>query len=561
MFSTMSIKSIKLLAARILNIPRRIRRIIRGRQFPVIPKTDRQPSRPISFVVVKFSDEIKHNILISPCVSNPLNQLVIVDNTSNIHYDSLSVAINDGISQAVNDIIIVVHEDVFLPENWQERFEEVLEKLEETDPKWGVLGTAGLTFDDISIGHYSDPTNYCNFFPDGGPFEKVKTVDEHLMVFRKSSGLQMDGLHPGIHGIGTDLVISAQENGMSCYVIDAPSVHKYHDANGNKIKWAFQSAKIVDRANFAYIADKECCDDYVSHKWPKFTPFDSIVTHYKVWLDPNEELKKIPEEILDCIDNPIILLGKGGGGSRLLSFLVEDCGVCLGNELNISGDCIDMTVPIYKAVIEKYSCKAGWQKSLIAPELRLAAAKMLMEMPEEKRTLWGFKLPENLVLLPELNAAFPKAKYVQMLRNPVATCLRRTHMTARLDNQVGRVTLPLAYRAAGLDVKQILKEPTAVHMARTTQHQLSMAINFCRENFNNENYLEIRFEDLIKNPAGVLEKFSRWLNVKPIGKKLLESVDKKRASNPDASFPEEIDEKVKEILEPIFKILDTNFTD
>ena len=525
---------------------------MRGRQFPVIPKSDRQPSRPISFVVVRFSKEIDHNIMISPCVHNPINQLIIVDNTSNIHYDSLSGAINSGLEQAENDLVVIVHEDVFLPENWQAKFEEVLEKLEKNDPQWGVLGTAGLTFDDISIGHYSDPTNYCNIFPNGGPFEKVKTVDEHLMVFRKSTGLKMDELHPGIHGIGTDLVINAQENGLNCYVIDAPSVHKYQDANGEKIKWAYQSTKIVDRANYAYLADKECCDDYVSHKWKKLTPFDSIVTHYKVWRDPNDELKKIPDKILEkFLDNPVILLGKGGGGSRLLSFLVEDCGVCLGNKLNISGDCIDMTIPIYKAVIEKHSCKADWQKNLIVPELRLAAAKMLLEMPEEKRKLWGFKLPENLILLPELNSAFPNAKFVQMLRNPVSTCLRRTHMTARLDNQIGRVTLPLAYREAGLDVKQILKDPTAIHMARTTLHQINMTMEFCRENFNNKNYIEIQFEDLIKNPIEILEKLSSWLGVSPKGNKLVSSVDKKRASNPGTTFLPEIEEKVKEVLKSV----------
>lgn len=544
------------LVSRISNFLCRKYRIIENRRFPIIRIRGKTLSRPISFVVVRFSDEIDHNILISNCVHNPLNQLIIVDNTSNIHFQNLSVAINEGIEQAENDLIVIVHEDVFFPENWQLKFEEVLQKLESNDLKWGVLGTAGLTFDDKLVGHFSDPKVYFNFFSNGETFEKVKTVDEHLMVIRKSSGLRMDSLHPGIHGIGTDLVISAQQSAMNCYVIDAPSVHKYRDATGNIISKASQSAKIVDRKNYAYIADKECCDDYISHKWAKLTPFDSPSSHYEVWKDPREEIKLIPKEIIEYLDNPIILLGKGGGGSRLLSFLVSDCGVYLGNKINYSGDCMDMVVPIYKAVITKYACKSKWQKELLIPELRLAAARMLVNMPKEKRKLWGFKLPENLFLLPELDSAFPNARYVQLFRNPLSICLRRTHMTARLDNQIGRVTLPLAYREAGLDVKKILEEDAVIHMARTTLHQLNMSVNYCRENFDHQKYTEVWFENIVANPLEVLEKISHWLNIKPSGKKLVSSIDKNRIKDSETDFPDEIKRQVEVILEPISKILD-----
>ena len=36
----------------------------------------------------------------------------------------------------------------------------------------------------------------------------------------------------------------------------------------------------------------------------------------------------------------------------------------IGNEVNLSGDCLDMRMAIYQGVIEKFACKAAWQKAL-----------------------------------------------------------------------------------------------------------------------------------------------------------------------------------------------------
>jgi hypothetical protein len=214
---------------------------------------------------------------------------------------------------------------------------------------------------------------------------------------------------------------------------------------------------------------------------------------------------------------------------------------------------MDMVIAVYQGVIEKYKCKADWQKELVVPQLRLSAARMLQAIPAEKRTAWGFKLPENLLLLPEIDTAFPNAKYIQMFRNPVKTCLRRTHMTARLDNQVGRVTLPLAYREAGLPVEQILHDSPALHMAYTTLHQLGLSLNFCRNSLSGDRYTEIYFEDILKDPGDVLQRFSQWLNVKPTGSKLVSEVDIGRASNPGTSYSAETEAQIGELLAPLLQ--------
>ncbi len=545
---------------RVLNyityILKRVRRKVFGRQFPKIGKSSRLPQSQLSFVVVRFSEEYEHNILSSSCVNYKFNQLITIDNFSNLNYDSLAHAMNVGIERSENEIIVIVHEDTFLPDGWQSELELGIESIEKTDPDWGIIGVAGLNTKGIPAGHYSDPNNFCNTFKKGERYVGASSVDEHLMIFRRKLNPKADENIVGIHGIGTDMVLTAIENGNKCYIINAPSIHKYKDGSGKIIQRIMDSPKIKDRLNYAYKADKTCCDEYVSRKWDKITPFDSIVTRYEKWIDPVEEIKSFPKNIIDMLDCPIVLLGKGGGGSRLLSLISIDCGIFLGNEVNISGDCMDVVISVYKSVIEKYKCKAEWQKSNIVPELRLAAARMLNEYfnrtgNSQKKILWGFKLPENLLLLPEINAAFPNARYVHMLRDPVETCLRRTHMTARLDNQVGRVTLPLAYRSAGLDVEQILKDDSALHNAYTTLFQLKNALEFCKENFNSDKYYELSFDDILNSPTETRDKLCNWLGVQPVSNKTGEEVDIRRAKKPESDYPDETIEKVRGILKEL----------
>jgi hypothetical protein len=537
-------------------ILKRIRRKIFGRQFPKIKKSNRVPKIPLSFVVVRFSNEYEQNILASKDVNNNLNELVTIDNFKNLNYDSLAHAMNAGIEKSNNEIIVIVHEDTFLPAGWQTELESAIKEIEKNDPEWGILGVAGLDKNGSPAGHYSDPNNFCNTFKKNERFVEATSVDEHLMMFRRKLNPKADENIVGIHGIGTDMVLTAIENGNKCYIINAPSIHKYRDGNGKIIQRIMDSPKIKDRLNYAYKADKICCDEYVSRKWNKITPFDSIVTHYDKWTDPNEEIRKINPKIIGILDSPVVLLGKGGGGSRLLSLIASDCGIFLGNDVNISGDCMDIVIAIYQAVIEKYKCKAQWQKNMIAAQLRLAAAKMLDEyisftgIPVNE-ILWGFKLPESLLLMPEINAAFPNARYVHMLRDPAETCLRRTHMTARLDNQVGRVTLPLAYRSAGQTIEQILKDPPEIHNAYTTLFQLKNALEFCKQNFNSDKYYELNFDDILNSPTETRDKLCKWLGVKPSSNKTAEEIDINRAKKPKSKYSEETINRIKEILKPL----------
>ncbi|WP_456381009.1 glycosyltransferase [Thiolapillus sp.] len=476
------------------------------------------PCRPISFVVVRFSDEYLTNFALSEAAGSTLNETIVVDNTGNLFFPNLARAMQYGIDKAQNDLIVVVHEDVLLPNGWQALFEFSLKNLEAHDRNWLLLSSVGWSEEGEIVGHWKDPRNFLDSFSGNrGGYEPVASCDEQILVFHKNRLLDLDLNLPGIHHIGRDLPKTSGYQGV--YAIDAPTIHKYADARGNPIEAATASEKIRDRSSLTYLADRTVCNDYIKKKWPDLEVKDYRPFDFTLPFGGKEKLGQL--------DSPIIFLGRGGGGTRLLGGIGKDAGVFLGNKLNESMDSEEMILPIYTGIVEKYQTFTDWQKQQIVPRIRCAAASMIQDLDADK--LWGFKLPESMLMLPELKEAFPNARYIYLVRDPLKTCLRRTHMTARLDNHIGRITLPLAYDWVGRNRASILQDMPEKHMAYTTLHQMSIADEFLDSLGAQQKYV-LRFESIMDNPAGVINDVCDWLGVTPSGHSVITNVDSSRAN-------------------------------
>lgn len=137
---------------------------------------------------------------------------------------SAAQAYNDAIDRCSNDLIIFAHQDLFLPETWAYHLENSLDYLDRVDPDWGVLGCWGATQDGKLAGHiYSTGLGMLGQFSNH-PIE-VRTLDEVLLILRKSSGLRFDISLPHFHFYGTDICLSAEEKGRKSYAISAVCVH------------------------------------------------------------------------------------------------------------------------------------------------------------------------------------------------------------------------------------------------------------------------------------------------------------------------------------------------
>jgi hypothetical protein len=169
---------------------------------------------------VNDMEVLQKNLCLSPDIKNGSVQLITKRN-----YQAASLAFNEAIEEATNEIIIFVHQDVYFPETWFSGLKKSLSYLEKEKISWGVLGCFGSRPGGAGgIGRVY--TNGMGFH--GHEIDKpepVQTLDEIVLVIRKSSGLRFDPTLPHFHMYGTDICMSAKERGMMSYAIPAFCVH------------------------------------------------------------------------------------------------------------------------------------------------------------------------------------------------------------------------------------------------------------------------------------------------------------------------------------------------
>jgi sulfotransferase family protein len=109
-----------------------------------------------------------------------------------------------------------------------------------------------------------------------------------------------------------------------------------------------------------------------------------------------------------------------------------------------------------------------------------------------------------MLVLPLLIDAFPHAKVVHLTRHPVSSSLRRTHMTSRLGNPVGDVALPAAYRYSNRAADEVMTDEAYLHNAYSWNFQVARVLHYARAMLGQEQYLEIKYEDVCTRPDRVL---------------------------------------------------------
>jgi len=106
-----------------------------------------------------------------------------VDNTEHAH-TSAGAALNHAVRQASHDVVVLVHQDVYLHD--LDRLAACAAALE--DERWGILGANGVTADHTSVGRLRDRVILIGeSAPDPVP---VDTLDEVLLIARRDDLLR-----------------------------------------------------------------------------------------------------------------------------------------------------------------------------------------------------------------------------------------------------------------------------------------------------------------------------------------------------------------------------------
>jgi glycosyltransferase involved in cell wall biosynthesis len=140
-------------------------------------------------------------------------------------YDSASKAYNAGLERASAEIVIFAHQDVYLPRGWEKRLLSTIRSLESDGRNWGVLGVIGKNRTGNLVGRVWSTGLQLKIETEFSSPTAVWSVDELVIVLRKSSGLRFDINLPGFHLYGTDIVQSALKVGLGAYVFNGPVIH------------------------------------------------------------------------------------------------------------------------------------------------------------------------------------------------------------------------------------------------------------------------------------------------------------------------------------------------
>lgn len=212
-------------------------------------------------VAVNHEEVLQGTLLKSPDIDDRC-QLVLTRG-----YSTAGQAYNEGIAKAKNEILVFAHQDVYLPQGWLNCLGRSLAQLDDRDPNWGVLGVCGVANSSDLSGHvYSTGLHRTLGAPFDRPIECL-TLDEMLLIIRRSSGLMFDERLPGFHLYGTDICLEARGRSLKSYVIPAFCIH-----NSNGI------VRLPKTFWKAYL--------YLRRKWWKRLPISTPCATVTRWCGP-----------------------------------------------------------------------------------------------------------------------------------------------------------------------------------------------------------------------------------------------------------------------------------
>lgn len=148
-------------------------------------------------------------------------QYVPVDNTGHA-FPSAGAALNHAVRQADHDVVVLVHQDVYLHD--LERLAAAASALD--DPQWGVIGASGVTAERRWAGRLRDRV-ILNGEPAPSPIE-VDTLDEVLFMARRDDLLDeplSEETDLAWHAYAVEYALRVRSNGRLAGAVDTAITH------------------------------------------------------------------------------------------------------------------------------------------------------------------------------------------------------------------------------------------------------------------------------------------------------------------------------------------------
>ncbi|MBF0287378.1 MAG: sulfotransferase [SAR324 cluster bacterium] len=202
---------------------------------------------------------------------------------------------------------------------------------------------------------------------------------------------------------------------------------------------------------------------------------------------------------------PIVLMGRGHSGTRVLSWLCTTLGINLGTSHDLAtGDADDQkfTQQIKKITLNNIKCTKESDvktKDLYLFQKAVNGYYTRLNCPEQH---WGWKFPETYLIGPYIAKTFPQARYIHLVRDGRDIAFKR-HLTDDPKRRLGKKILT---------DQDGLKKPHHLQAAISWAFQVDNFDHF-RQSVTTEQILDVTFENLCLNPRGTAQHLCEFLGL------------------------------------------------
>lgn len=140
-------------------------------------------------------------------------------------YERSGVAFNAALADCATRVLVIVHQDVYLPLGFAERLTGLLDHLELLDPNWAIVGSIGID-NNWQVHGEAWASSVQKVVGRAGELPAiVESLDEMVLILRTDAGIGFDPDIPSFHLYGTDVVQSAKLARRTSYVVHLPVIH------------------------------------------------------------------------------------------------------------------------------------------------------------------------------------------------------------------------------------------------------------------------------------------------------------------------------------------------
>ncbi len=231
--------------------------VLTGKPLVAVPESEEEA---LTFVVcVNDDDQLDANLGSSPCFApGSPHELLVFRGCA-----SAAEGLNAGIEAARHDLVVFVHQDVYLPKGWPARLVSQWHQVQDATAPVGIAGVFGVAKRTVPFDAVGRIVHCDRLLEEGALPATVDGLDEVLMVVPRSTPLRFDPAL-GWHLYGTDAALQAQQRGTRVVVLDAPC---HHNTLSKRVPSAYRHSERV-----------------LARKWEQLLPIHTNLSSIGAWL-------------------------------------------------------------------------------------------------------------------------------------------------------------------------------------------------------------------------------------------------------------------------------------